>query len=52
MAIDCKLEPERFYEHLSVARDKRKIVASDLAKMRSLTLRNIALTKRLREGLK
>ena len=52
VAIDCKHEPERFYEHLKAAREKRKIVAGDLVKMRSLVLRNIALVKGLREGLK
>lgn len=51
IAIDCRAEPEKFYEKLVVVRKKRKAVSLDTDKMRELMMKNIELTERLKEGL-
>ena len=51
VAMNCRAEPENFYKRLQLVREKRKIVAGDLAKMRELTLKNIELTQRLKRKL-
>ena len=51
VAMNCRAEPESFYTRLQLVREKRKIVAGDLAKMRELTLKNIELTQKLKRKL-
>ena len=45
--IDCKAEPERFYEKLVSVRNKRKIVNHDVLKLRELMLEHVGLVKGL-----
>ena len=48
--INCKSEPEKFYEQLLVTREKRKIVKKDVSKMRGLTDEQKKLVEELRDG--
>ncbi|MBR2993777.1 hypothetical protein IKF43_00040 [Candidatus Saccharibacteria bacterium] len=48
VGMDCKKEPEKFYDNLRVVRQKRKVMTQDVLKIRSLTSAHI----RLVEGLK
>lgn len=50
-AIDCRANPEQFYEKLEQARVKREIVAEDAAKMRDLTEKQLLLATKLGEEL-
>lgn len=52
VATNCKDEPEVFYEKLEKVRDKRKIVAKDATKIRSLASKQIDLVLKLKESLK
>ncbi len=47
---NCKNEPEKFYERLVVAREKRKVVNLDASKLRSLTDEQKRLVEELRNG--
>ncbi len=48
VGMDCKREPEKFYDKLTVVRQKRKVMTQDVLKIRSLISSHI----RLVEGLK
>lgn len=48
--INCKNEPERFYEKLIVVREKRKAVNKDVTKLRGLTDEQKKLVEELRNG--
>ena len=48
VGMDCKKEPEKFYDNLRVVRQKRKVMTQDVLKIRSLISAHI----RLVEGLK
>ena len=48
VGMDCKQEPEKFYDKLTKVRQKRKIMVQDVLKMRNL----ISEHMRLVEGLK
>ena len=48
VGMDCKQEPEKFYDKLTTVRQKRKIMVQDVLKMRNL----ISEHMRLVEGLK
>ena len=48
--MDCKSEPEKFYEKLLVTREKRQIVNKDTAKLRNLTNEQKKLVEGLRDG--
>lgn len=48
VGMDCKEKPEEFYEKLTIVRQKRKTMAQDVLKMRSLISEHIKLV----EGLK
>ena len=50
--VNCKNEPERFYEKLLMARDRRKIVNKDVSKLRTLTDEQVKLVEELRDGIK
>lgn len=50
--VDCKSEPEKFYEKLLVTREKRKIVKKDVSKMRGLVDEQKKLVEGLRDGTK
>ena len=52
VATNCENEPEAFYEKLEKVRDKRKIVAKDATKIRSLASKQIDLVLKLKESLK
>lgn len=51
VAMDCRAEPEKFYEKLEIVRTKRKNVASSVLKMRESALKNVKLVKELKESL-
>ena len=48
--INCKAEPEKFYEKLLVTREKRKIVKKDVAKMRGFVDEQVKLVEELKNG--
>ena len=48
--IDCKAQPNEFYDKLTSVRKKRKVVNQDVAKMRSLISEHIKLVKELKEA--
>ena len=48
--IDCKAEPQRFYDKLVVARDKRKIVNRDVTKLKELTNEQVKQVEALSNG--
>jgi len=47
---DCKSEPEKFYERLVVAREKRKVVNRDVSKLRGYTDEQKKLVEELKNG--
>jgi len=49
--IDCKTEPARFYDQLILVRAKRKTVAQDVLKMRSLVSEQIGMVNKLKGEL-
>lgn len=49
--VDCKVEPEKFYEKLVTTREKRKIVKKDVTKMRELTDEQKKLVEALSDGI-
>lgn len=49
--IDCKKEPESFYEKLKVVREKRKTMVQDVAKMRTLISKHVKLVEDLEGSL-
>lgn len=49
--MDCKAEPERFYEKLLRMREKRQLVADDTGRLKKLAAKQVELTKRLKEKL-
>ena len=51
IAIDCKKEPERFYEKLTVTRSGREKVSSDIKKMRELIDKYTGLVKGVAEKM-
>ncbi|MBQ3413282.1 hypothetical protein IJH33_00285 [Candidatus Saccharibacteria bacterium] len=51
IGIDCKAEPERFYERLVVTRERRAKLNRDAEKMRDLTGEQVTLVKELRDRL-
>lgn len=51
VAMNCKVEPEKYYEKLVSVRDKRKTVASDVQKIDKLMKKNLDLAKKLKESL-
>lgn len=52
VAMNCKDEPERFYEKLNDVREKRAKMGTDIVRMRDLTLVNLRLATNVLEGLK
>ena len=50
--MNCKTEPERFYEKLEIVREKRKVVNTNVAKMKELVAKNLSLVIKLKEGTK
>ena len=48
VGIDCKAEPEKFYDKLVSVRKKRKIVEQDVMKMRSLVSEHVKLVNGLK----
>ena len=51
VAMDCKIEPEKYYEKLISVREKRKSMVSDVSKMRKLVVKNMELVKKVKESL-
>lgn len=49
--IDCRLEPEHFYEQLLATREKRTKVSEDLQKMNSLAISSVPLIEKLQESI-
>lgn len=49
VGVDCKAEPEKFYERLSSVREKRAAVARDVVKMRELAGEQVKLVTALKE---
>lgn len=48
--INCKTEPAKFYEKLLVAREKRKVVNKDAAKLKGMTDEQMKLVEELKNG--
>ena len=48
---NCKSEPERFYERLGIAREKRKLVNKDVTKLRNLTSEQQKMVEELKNGI-
>ena len=48
IGIDCKKEPEKFYDNLDLVRKKRKIVEQDVLKVRSFITEHIKLVDELK----
>lgn len=51
VAMDCKNEPEKFYAKLEETREKRKVVATEVAKMRKLAGKQVTVLKEVLEKL-
>lgn len=49
---NCKAEPEKFYEKLVTAREKRKTVNKDVTKLKNLTTEQRRLVEELSNGIK
>lgn len=49
--IDCKEKPEDFYEKLDITQQRRKIVAQDVLKLRSLITKHLKLVTELRSKI-
>lgn len=49
--MDCKSEPQQFYDKLEKVRQQRKKVAQDTQQVRSLITDHIKLVKQLKESL-
>ena len=52
VGMDCKQEPEKFYDKLVVVRQKRKIMGQDVLKLRSLISDHIKLVTGLKGKIK
>jgi hypothetical protein len=50
--VDCKTEPEKFYEKLISVRGKRKIVSQDVARLRNLAANQVKLVNELKGKIK
>lgn len=51
VAMDCKTEPEEFYGKLETVREKRKVVANNVARLKKLAVEQVNLTNSLKERL-
>lgn len=51
VTLDCRVEPEKFYELLVQTRTKRKIVAEDTKRLRALAASNLELVGEMRKKL-
>ena len=51
VAMNCKTEPEKFYEKLLTVREKRQIVASDTVRIKKLISEQMTLVTALGEKL-
>ena len=51
VSMNCREEPERFYEKLTEVRVKRSAVSKDVAEMRKLITKNIELVRGLMKEL-
>lgn len=49
--MDCKAEPEAFYEKLLLTRERRELVKEDTIKLKELLRVNVDLVTELRRGL-
>ncbi len=49
--LDCKSEPERFYESLEIARKGRRVLGKDIAKLRELITKQVKIVLKIKEGL-
>lgn len=48
LLVDCKNEPEKFYDQLEVTREKRQIVNQDVSKMQSLVQEQVLVVNELK----
>lgn len=48
--VNCKSEPDKFYEKMLVARDKRKVVNKDVTKLKEMTDEQVKLVEELKNG--
>ena len=51
VAMDCKNKPDEFYQELIAVRQRRKTMAQDVLKMRSLLSEHLKLVEGVRGGL-
>ena len=48
VGLDCKSEPEKFYDDLKIVQQKRKVMVQDVLRMRSLISGHIRLVEELK----
>lgn len=48
VGLDCKSEPEKFYDNLKIVRQKRKVMVQDILRIRSLISGHIRLVEELK----
>jgi hypothetical protein len=51
VATNCEESPATFAEKLTATRAKRKIVATDVVKMKGIIGKQVSLVKKLKEGI-
>lgn len=51
VAMDCRAEPEGFYNKLTSVREKRKKMVSDVSALKSLASKNVKFVTELKESL-
>ncbi|MBQ7802616.1 hypothetical protein IJ380_02035 [Candidatus Saccharibacteria bacterium] len=51
IALDCRLEPEVFYEKLLETREKRTKVASDMKTINDLLVNSVKAAEKIKEGI-
>lgn len=49
--VNCKTEPEKFYEKLVATREKRRVVNRDVTRLREMTDTQVKLVEELKNGI-
>ena len=48
IGVDCKKEPEKFYDNLKIVRQKRKVMTQDVLRLRNLLSGHMRLVEKLK----
>ena len=51
IAIDCRLDPEHFYEQLEKTREKREVLSDDVKTMNTLLVNSVKATEVIKENI-